>query len=116
MTRYVLAAFALALALTGVQTWRLERVKAELVTTKAQAAALAKRLEVADRDAQVTATACDAREANARQSAQTIERIVTRTRTIHVDPQGCAVRTLTDPDELRQALQPGLSAPAEPMH
>ena len=47
---------------------------------------------------------CDARVAQARQSARVIERIVTKEPTY--DETRCPVRSLVDPDELRRALQP----------
>lgn len=117
MIRILIAALVLALVVTGVQTWRLDRVKRDLTLSQERVKALAARLDVADRDAQTQATMCDAREANARQSAQTIERIITRT--VHVDPQGCAVRELVPADQLRDALQPGAgpkATPAQPLH
>lgn len=48
---------------------------------------------------------CTARVAEARQSARVIERIVTKEPTY--DQNRCPVRELVDPDQLRQALQPG---------
>lgn len=47
---------------------------------------------------------CDARVAQARQSARVIERIVTK-EPIY-DETRCPVRSLVDPGELRRALQP----------
>lgn len=48
---------------------------------------------------------CAARVSEARQSARVIERIVTKEPTY--DANRCPVRELVDPDQLRQALQPG---------
>ncbi|WP_312144268.1 hypothetical protein [Brevundimonas sp.] len=48
---------------------------------------------------------CAARVTEARQSARIIERIVTKEPTY--DQNRCPVRELVDPDQLRQALQPG---------
>lgn len=48
---------------------------------------------------------CAARVTEARQSARVIERIVTKEPTY--DANRCPVRELVDPDQLRQALQPG---------
>jgi hypothetical protein len=115
MIRALIIALVLALAVGGLQTWRLDRVKHELSLSREQVKALAARLDAEDRDAQTQATQCDAREAHARQSAQTIKRIITRT--VHVDPRGCAVRELVPADELRDALPPGSQpAPARPLH
>ncbi|QFU30256.1 hypothetical protein [Brevundimonas sp. Bb-A] len=50
------------------------------------------------------AAQCDARVAQARQSARVIERIVTKEPTY--DETRCPVRSLVDPGELRRALQP----------
>ncbi|MFC5370946.1 hypothetical protein ACFPIF_00165 [Brevundimonas faecalis] len=47
---------------------------------------------------------CAARVAEARQSARVIERIVTKEPAY--DQNRCPVRSLVDPDQLRQALQP----------
>lgn len=49
-------------------------------------------------------TACDARVARARASAAAIKAIVTKE--VPHDPQGCAVRSLVDPRELREAVTP----------
>ena len=113
MIRALLAALVLALALTGVQTWRLDRVKTALDVSQDQAAALAKRLEAADLDAQTVADQCVARVDAARASARRIETIIERE--VHVDPTGCAIRDLIAADELRDALTPS-AVPAEPLH
>lgn len=104
MTRYILAALALALVLASVQTWRLDRVKADLVAAQIQVAALNSFKERAKEDAQTQSDQCQARVNDARASARRIETIIERP--IHVDPQGCAVRELVPSDELRDALQP----------
>lgn len=104
MTRYILAALALALALSGVQTWRLDRVKADLVKARIEIATLTEFKAIALDDAQTQADQCAARVSDARASARRIETIIERS--IHVDPQGCAVRELVPSGELRDALQP----------
>jgi len=107
--RALLAALALSVALAGVQTWRLDRVKADFERVKSEAATLAARLDDAARDAQVSADQCIAREASARQSARAIERIIERP--VHVDPvSGCPVAGLIGADELRQAVTPSAAA------
>lgn len=100
MTRALLAALALA----GVQTWRVDRLKAETVRQKIEIATLTEFKTLAMDDAQVQADQCQARVDDARQSARRIETIIERP--IHVDPQGCAIRELVPSDELRDALQP----------
>lgn len=104
MTRYLLAALALAIALAGVQTWRLDRVKADLVASRIEAAGLREFKAGAITDAQTQSDQCQARVNDAKASARRIETIIERP--IHVDPQGCAVRELVPSDELRDALQP----------
>jgi hypothetical protein len=113
MTRYLIAAIAVLGLLLTLQTWRLDGVQIALVKSKAEAVALAKRLDAADREAQVTADQCAARVEAARQSARAIERIIERP--VYVDPQGCAVRGIVGADELRDALQP-ISPAAQPVH
>lgn len=109
MTRYILAALAMALLLAGIQTWRLDRVKADLVKARIEVAALTEFKSLALDDAQTQADQCAARVSDARASARRIETIIERP--IHVDPQGCAIRELVSADELRDALQPGSVAP-----
>lgn len=109
MTRPLLAALAAALAVAGVQTWRIDRLKLEAAVLKTEArAAEVWRVQARD-DAQTAADRCLDRVATARLSAQRIETLIERP--VHVDPQGCAVRELLPPDQLRDALQP--RAPAE---
>ena len=113
MTRALLAALGVAAVLAGLQTWRIDRLKAELTESKAQAAALARRLDDADRYAQSADDRCVAQVAAARQSARAIERIIERP--VNVDQEGCPLRGLVPASELRAALQPGVVAP-EPLH
>lgn len=104
MTRALLAALALALVLSGVQTWRIDRLKTALVTANAELKQLREYRETAKADSQTQADQCLARVNEARESARRIETIIERP--IHVDPQGCAVRELVPSGELREALQP----------
>lgn len=104
MTKYLIAALALALVLSGVQTWRVDRLKAETVRQKIEIATLTEFKALAITDAQAQADQCQARVDDARLSARRIETIIERP--IHVDPQGCAVRELIPSDELRDAIQP----------
>lgn len=55
-----------------------------------------------------TQAACDARVAAARKSSLAIHNLVTKE--TPRDPQGCSVRQLIDPRELRDALRPAGSA------
>lgn len=113
MTRALMIALALALALSGVQTWRLDHVKADLVKARIEVATLTEFKALAMDDAQTQADQCTARVAAAAASARRIETIIERP--IHVDPQGCAIRSVISSDELRDALQPNAPAPV-PLH
>lgn len=113
MTRILAGILVAALLLAGFQTWRLDRVKKELVASIAEAVSLAQALEAADVDAQAVDDQCEARVSEARQSARAIERIIERE--VHVDPEGCAVRDIVGAGELREALNPS-HAPTEPLH
>lgn len=99
--------------LAVVQTLRIDRLKTELTQAKAQAIALAQRLDDAAVSAQSADDRCVAQIAGARQSARAIEHIIERP--VHVDPNGCPVRELVPADQLREALQPGVAA-AEPVY
>lgn len=114
MLKYVAAALAVALALLGFQSWRLERVKVELHDAKQALKEWTDYRETAETDAQTAATECSSRVDAAYQSAQRIQTIIERP--IHVDPQGCAVRELVPSDELRNALAPTAGSPPEPVH
>jgi len=104
MTRYLLAALAVALALAGVQSWRVDRLKNELIEANAELKTLRDFKVAAQDDAQTQADQCLSRVNEARKSARRIETIIERP--THVDPQGCAVRELVPAGELREALQP----------
>lgn len=112
MTRYLLIGCGVLALLTGLQSWRLERVKTELHDAKQQIASLEAFKQAAKDDAQIYADQCAARVAEARRSAQRIETIIERE--VPRDPNGCPYRTRIDGRELRKALQP--DAPAEPLH
>ncbi len=106
MTRMLLAACGVFALLAGLQTWRVERVKSDLViaqrdlkTANKLAADLA---DIGQADAQTQSEQCIDRVAQARRSAQRIESIIERP--VYVDPQGCAVRRIVPADELRDAL------------
>lgn len=104
MLKYAIGvAIVLALA-TGVQSWRLERVKTENHDLKQAAKAWDEYRQTAEADAQTAADQCTARVADARRSARRINDLIERP--VHVDPQGCAVRELLPSDELRRALDP----------
>jgi len=100
--RYAIYA-ALALALAG-SLWWLDCVRTELHDANQLIASYRKAYRLAKGDAQTAADQCQARVDAARLSARRIETIIERP--VHVDPQGCAVRSLVAPDELRDALQP----------
>lgn len=104
MKRLILAGLAAALLVTGVQTWRIDRLKGEaaVLRTRVRAAEIW-RVQARD-DAQIAADRCLDRVATARLSTQRIETIIERP--AHVDPQGCPVRELVPADQLRDALQP----------
>lgn len=112
MTRYLLAGAAVLALLLGLQTWRIDRVKADNARLKAEVAALTAFKAAAYDDAQTQADLCKARVEAARLSARRIETLIERP--VHVDPEGCAVRQLVPADELRNALQP-TPTPAEPV-
>jgi inactivated superfamily I helicase len=112
MLKYALigcAGFALA---AGAQTWRLDRVKADLVEARIEIAALTEFKALAITDATDQAAQCAARVADARASARRIETIIERP--VPNDANGCPARPLLSGDELRQTLQPGTN-PAEPL-
>lgn len=108
MLRALLAGAAVLGVLLGLQTWRAERLKTELIELRVEAQALRDFKAGAITDASEQARQCQARVDDARRSAQRIETIIERP--IHVDPQGCAIRRIVPADELRNALQPDLSA------
>lgn len=116
MTRYLIltlaAALTIAMALAGVQSWRIDRLKADLIEANAELKQLRDFKTAAKDDAQIQADQCLARVKAAAETARRIETIIERP--IHVDPQGCAVRSVIDSDELRDALQP--PAPAIALH
>ena len=104
MTRLLLSGLAAALAVAGLQTWRIDRLKTEAAVLRTQArASEVWRVQARD-DAQTAADRCLDRVATARLSAQRIETLIERP--VHVDPQGCPVRELVPADQLRDALQP----------
>ena len=94
---------ALGLALAG-SLWWLDRVRTELHDANQLIASYRTAYRLAKDDAKTAADQCQARVDAARISARRIEQIIERP--IHVDPQGCAVRSLVPSDELRDALQP----------
>jgi len=112
MTRALLAALALALALCALQTWRIDRIKADLIEARIEIASLNEFKRVAVDDAKTQADQCQARVDDARRSAQRIETIVERP--YEVDPAGCPVRSTLDAASLRDALQPDAD-PAKPV-
>lgn len=103
LTKFLAGGLAGAVLLLGVQSVRVDRLKADLSKARAEIAALQAFKEIAVEDAQEQADQCLARVNDARRSAQRIETIIERP--IHVDPQGCAVRESIPAGELRDALQ-----------
>ena len=117
MTRNLLIAASAAVALLaagfGVQTWRLDRVKARLTETEmALTARTAERdrwiaqardnADAAVEDARAAAEACSARVAEARRSSSAIRDLLNQE--APRDPQGCPVRALLPADGVRQAI------------
>jgi hypothetical protein len=104
MTR-ILAGLCLALALAAaIQTYRVERLKPQLHDAQEANKAWVDYRDKADASADLAASQCATRVAEARLSAQRIQTIIERP--VHVDPQGCAVRELVPSGELRDALTP----------
>lgn len=85
---------------TAALSWKAARNASEFLR--------AKEADTASAAANSLIEQCAARVAEARASARTIERIVTREPTY--DQNRCPVRELVDPDQLRLALQPGSGA------
>ena len=108
MLKYLLAGSAVLALLLAGQTYRVERLKADVrvVTEQRDAAVdeLAKYRILSAQDAEAQAVVCNTRVTEARRSAIAIGKLYDRP--VHVDPEGCAVRSLLSTDELRQALQP----------
>jgi F0F1-type ATP synthase membrane subunit b/b' len=104
MIRYALAGCLALAATTGVQSYRLERVKTELHDAKEALKEWGEYRGKAEASADLAAAQCSARVAEARLSAQRIQTIIERP--VHVDPQGCAVRELVPSGELRDAISP----------
>jgi hypothetical protein len=104
IVRILAGGLAVAVAVAGLQTWRIDRLKLEAAILRTEArAAEVWRVQARD-DAQVSADRCLDWVATARLSAQRIETLIERP--VHVDPQGCPVRELVPADQLRDALQP----------
>ena len=104
IVRVLAGGFAVAVAVAGLQTWRIDRLKTEAAVLRTQARdAEVWRVQARD-DAQTAADRCLDRIATARLSTQRIETLIERP--VHVDPQGCLVRELVPADQLRDALQP----------
>lgn len=108
MTRYLLIGMAVLGLASGIQSIRVSRLKTELVVAQRDlktANDLATELaNVGQADAENQAEKCKVRVAQARRSAQRIETVIERP--IHVDPEGCAVRSIVGANELRDALTP----------
>lgn len=110
IARYLAGGLAGAVLLLGLQTWRVDRLKADLSEARTEIAGLKAFKEIAVEDAQEQADQCLARVKAARASAQRIETILERP--VYVDQNGCPVRDSIGSDELRQALQaPGPDTP-----
>lgn len=103
LTRYLAGGLAGAVLLLGLQTWRVDRLKADLSEARAEIASLQAFKEIAVEDAQEQADQCLARVKEARASAQRIETILERP--VYVDQNGCPHRSVIPADELRDALQ-----------
>lgn len=113
MIRYLVVGLAATGLLTGVQTYRLDRVKRENALIERELGEVKAALEaaetIAQNDVNLVLEDCEVRVAEARRSARRIETIIERP--YAVDSSGCAVRDLLGSDELRQALQPDTPAP-----
>lgn len=108
IARILAGGLGVALAAAAVQTWRIDRLRAENAALQAAAeAAEVWRVQARD-DAERSASRCIDQIATARLSAQRIETIIERP--VHVDPQGCTRRELVPADQLRDALQPRRTA------
>lgn len=108
MMKYLLAGSAVLALLLAGQTYRVERLKADnrVISQERDAAVddLAKYRISAVNDAEAQAVVCNTRVTEARRSAIAIGKLYDRP--VHVDPEGCAVRSILSADELREALQP----------
>lgn len=108
MIRVLASIIAVLTLLGGVQTYRLDRTKAQLVVAQRDlktANDLATELaNVGQADAERQAEQCTARVAQARHSAQRIESLLQRE--VPRDPTGCPVRALLGSSELSDALAP----------
>lgn len=108
MLKYLAIGSAVLAVLLAGQTYRVERLKADIrIIAKERDAAvdgLDKYKIQADKDAQTQAVVCNTRVSEARRSAIAIGKLYDRP--VHVDAEGCAVRSIVDSSELREALQP----------
>lgn len=110
LTRVLAGGLAGAVLLLGVQSVRVDRLKADLSKARAEIASLETFKAIAVEDAQEQADQCLARVNEARRSAQRIETILERP--VYVDQNGCPVRDSIGAGELRDALQaPGPNTP-----
>lgn len=112
MTRTLAAALALSVALLGVQSVRVDRLKTENRKQAEQIKAWGEYKAAADADAQIAADQCAARVAEAAALAGRVSTLLQRE--VPRDPQGCPYRVMLSADELRRTLQPAAEAPAQP--
>ena len=108
MLKYLLAGSAVLALLLAGQTYRVENLKADnRVLTEQRDSAVDELHEyriMSVKDAEAQAVVCNTRVSEARRSAIAIGKLYDRP--VHVEPSGCAVRSIVGSDELREALQP----------
>lgn len=109
MMRYVLVGSLILGLLTGVQTFRVERLKADLRQANVAIRELRDARAAAITDAQIQQEQCAARVAEARRSSLAINDLIEAPH--ETDANGCAVRNSVSADSLRDALQ----RPAQPL-
>ena len=109
MMRYVLIGSSVLALLLGVQTFRVERLKADARQDAKVIAELQQARSQAIQDAQTQQEQCAARVAEARRSSQAINDLIEAPH--ETDANGCPVRNTLSADSLRDALQ----RPAQPV-
>lgn len=103
MIRALGIALAVAALLLSIQTFRVERLKADLRQANAEISALRQARQAAIKDAQTQQEQCAARVAEARRSSQAINDLIEAP--YETDANGCPVRNTLSADSLRDALQ-----------
>lgn len=103
MIRALGIALAVAALLLSIQTFRTERLKADIRQANAEISELRQARQAAIKDAQTQQEQCAARVAEARRSSQAINDLIEAPH--ETDANGCATGVI-GADELRNALQP----------